>query len=87
VRTFAKEWRNRVIHSPVLPTWKAGSGSNPASAPPDVLGIADANQFKEHASDSIPLESLKKLVNHTVELAQKLHATCEQLLAAGARRP
>ena len=38
VRDLAN-WRNRIAHNPILPTWKPGSDHD--ASPPDVLGIPD----------------------------------------------
>lgn len=64
-------WRNRIAHNPVLPTWKPGS--DPATDPPEVLGIPDLRQLKAgDTSDSISLDLLRKLVDETCRLGEAL---------------
>lgn len=72
VRELAK-WRNRIAHNPVLPTWKPGSDSE--NSPPDVLGVSDMKQISKtnKVTDSISLEALGLLNDHTVEVAEELN--------------
>jgi hypothetical protein len=68
---FAK-WRNRIAHNPVLPTWKEGSSAD--RDPPDLLGIPDVRQLKNGmTSNSIPIELMEKMIDHSADLAQRLH--------------
>jgi hypothetical protein len=64
-------WRNRIAHNPVLPTWKDGDSDKD---PPDLLGIPDVRQMKDGmTSDSIPLALMNQLVDHAAALGQQLH--------------
>jgi len=75
-------WRNRIAHNPALPSWKPGSNSE--RDPPDLLGVPDMRQLKEGStSDSISLEGLIKLIDHSVAVAQKLHRASSVLRNAG----
>ena len=68
---FAK-WRNRIAHNPVLPTWHPGSDAD--KDPPDLLGIPDVRQLKKGMiSDSISMELITKMVDHSAGLGQRLH--------------
>jgi hypothetical protein len=71
------QWRNRIAHNPVLPTWKV---SNPEKDPPDLIGIPDMKQLKQsNVTDSISLDGLDRLIDATVKVAQRLHAAANGL--------
>jgi hypothetical protein len=74
-------WRNRIVHNPVLPTWKPGSGSSPDRDPPDVMGIPDMKQLKGGGgvSDSLSMEAMIKMVEGSFDLAQRLHAAVRKV--------
>jgi len=70
--------RNRIAHNPVLPTWKPGS--DPATQPPDLMGIPDMKQMKHgNTSESISLDGLKRLIDATASLGTRLHAATAKL--------
>ena len=71
-------WRNRIAHNPVVPTWKSGSDSN--SDPPDLIGVPDFKQLKlGNITDSISLEGIGKLIDASADLAQRLHRAAAKL--------
>lgn len=66
------QWRNRIAHNPVLPTWKPGSDAE--HSPPDVLGIPDMKQLKaSNISDSISPKGMKMLIDASANLGQRIH--------------
>lgn len=79
--TSAKElaqWRNRIAHNPVLPTWKPGSDSD--RNPPDLLGIPDMKQMKSsNDSDSISLQGMKSLIDESAKLGHNIHNAVAKL--------
>jgi hypothetical protein len=66
------QWRNRIAHNPVLPTWYPGSDSD--RDPPDLIGIPDMKQLKtSDASNSLSMPLLDKLIGASHDVAAALH--------------
>lgn len=76
------QWRNRIAHNPVLPTWKPGSDSE--HSPPDLLGIPDMRQLKSsNVSDAISPQGMKQLIDASAKLGQRIHDVAKTLKLTG----
>ncbi len=75
--TELSQWRNRIAHNPVLPTW---IDSDPQKDPPDLMGIPDMKQLKKgNVTDSISLDGLNKLIDATADIGQRLNTAARKL--------
>ena len=71
------EWRNRIAHNALVAAWKQ---SNPATDPPDLIGIPDVKQLKKgNLTDSISMDRLNKLMDDTAAVAHSLNSAAKKI--------